>query len=163
MGGIYQGDAASDRQMRSLEAFPFHGAKLAILVGDTIATIQRDDIPTIPWPGYWDLPGGAREGDETPRTCVLRETHEELGVHVPVDRIVWGGCWPSPPSHVWTFVAEWPEFDVSTVRFGDEGRRWALAPISWFLTRAKAIPSQKNRLSSYMTRRDRLSGAVLPA
>ena len=52
---------------------PFLGAKLAILVGDRIITILRDDIPTIPWPGHWDLPGGAREGAETPEETVLRE------------------------------------------------------------------------------------------
>ena len=59
---------------------PFLGAKLALLVGDRIVTILRDDIPTIPWPGHWDLPGGGREGDETPETCVLRELEEELAI-----------------------------------------------------------------------------------
>lgn len=145
------------------ESIPFHGAKLAILVGTRILTIQRDDIPTIPWPGYWDLPGGAREPGETPQDCVLRETKEELGIDVSRDMLAWGGCWPSPPSHIWLFVAEWPNFDVSSVVFGDEGQRFALAPVSWFLTQAKAIPSQKIRLNGYMKRRSRLGASVLPA
>lgn len=142
---------------------PFHGAKLAILANNTIVAIQRDEIPTIPWPGYWDLPGGAREADETPLDCVLRETSEELGVEVPRDRIVWGGCWVSPPSHIWMFVAEWPDFEHSQVHFGSEGRRFALAPIDWFLTGARAIPSQKMRLRPYIERRDYLNAPVLPA
>ena len=57
---------------------PFLGAKLAILVHDRVVTILRDDIPTIPWPGCWDLPGGAREGVETPEETVLRELKAEL-------------------------------------------------------------------------------------
>ena len=149
--------------MLQRETFPFHGAKLAILVEDAILLIQRDDIPSIPWPGYWDLPGGAREGSESPKDCVLRETQEELGLDIAAKCLTWGGCWPAPPSHIWLFVTEFSEFDVSSVRFGDEGQRFALAPIPWYLTRARAIPSQKRRLSSYLTYRDRIRRAVLPS
>ena len=41
--------------------------------------------PGIPWPAFWDLPGGGREGTESPVECVLRETHEEFGLH-PIGR-----------------------------------------------------------------------------
>ena len=163
MGDIYQDGMPPDRQIRTGDGIPFHGAKLAILAGESILTIQRDDLPSIPWPGYWDLPGGAREHGESPRDCVLRETREELGIDVPDSLMTWGGCWPSPPSHIWLFVAEWPDFDPSTIRFGDEGQRFAVAPISWFLTRARAIPSQKIRLGGYMKRRMKISDSVLPA
>ena len=159
----YQDPAASDRQMSGIERIPFHGAKVAILVGQSILTIQRDDIPSIPWPGYWDLPGGAREGYETPRACVLRETREELGISLPSETLRWGACWRSTPSHIWLFVAECPEFDVNAVTFGEEGQRYALAPISWFLTSAKAIPSQKKRLGGYIARRDKFARSVLSA
>ena len=30
--------------------------------GDRLLVLRRDDIPTINWPGMWDLPGGARSG-----------------------------------------------------------------------------------------------------
>ncbi len=32
------------------ERFPFSGAKIALLNGDNILSILRDDIPTIPYP-----------------------------------------------------------------------------------------------------------------
>ena len=153
MGDLYQDSAPSDRPMSASDHIPFHGAKLAILVGDSILVIQRDEVPTIPWPGYWDLPGGAREPGETPVETVLRETREELGIDVPRDRLLWSGCWPSPPSHIWLFVAEWPDFDPSAIDFGDEGQRFALAPIEWYLARSRAIPSQKKRLRGYLKRR----------
>ena len=102
------------------------------------------------------FPGGAREVGETPVDCVQRETREELGVRVPEERLEWRGCWVSSPSHIWFFVCEWPDFDPGRIRFGDEGERFALAPINWYLTRAACIPSQKMRLAAYLRYRHRL-------
>lgn len=52
------------------QSFDFSGAKIALLKDDQILSILRDDIPTIPFPNTWDLPGGGREGEETPFDCV---------------------------------------------------------------------------------------------
>ena len=38
----------------------------------------RDDIPTITFPGYWGLFGGALESLETPYVAIKRELYEEL-------------------------------------------------------------------------------------
>ncbi len=132
---------------------PFHGAKLAILVGNHILTILRDDIPTIGWPDHWDLPGGGRESDETPIECVLRELHEELGLVLCANDLIWRKPYKSPPNVVWFFAAEFPDFDVEKVRFGDEGQEWRLAPIEWFLTHEKAIPNLQSRLRTYLGHR----------
>ncbi|WP_317232807.1 NUDIX hydrolase [Clavibacter capsici] len=43
----------------------------------------RDDIPTIPFPGMWAIPGGMLEPGETPLACVVREVEEELGARIP--------------------------------------------------------------------------------
>ncbi|MFS4505069.1 NUDIX hydrolase [Clavibacter sp. Sh2141] len=46
----------------------------------------RDDIPTIPFPGMWAIPGGMLEPAETPLACIVREVAEELGVEIaPAD------------------------------------------------------------------------------
>lgn len=132
---------------------PFHGAKLAILVGDQIVTILRDDIPTIPWPNQWDLPGGGRENDETPVECAMRELEEELGLTLDPKRITWFRQVPSPPSSVWFLVAEWPDFDASKVNFGDEGQCWKLVSIDWFLGHDRTIPHHKDRLKAYLKHR----------
>jgi 8-oxo-dGTP diphosphatase len=34
------------------------------------------------YPNVWDLPGGHREPDETPTAGLVRELHEELGIHI---------------------------------------------------------------------------------
>ena len=42
----------------------------------------RDDIPSIPFPGMWALPGGMLEPGELPLDCILREVDEELGARL---------------------------------------------------------------------------------
>lgn len=134
----------------------FHGAKLAILVRDRIVTILRDDMPTIPWPAHWDLPGGGREGDESPLACVLRELCEELGLAWSQEQITWSGYFPNDEAGVWFFVAEQPDFDPDAVLFGNEGQGWRLAPIHWFLDEARSIPAHRECLKTYLAFRPRV-------
>ena len=47
--------------------------------------IRRAANPHDVHSGQISLPGGAREGDETPLQTALRETREELGVEAPVE------------------------------------------------------------------------------
>ena len=48
----------------------------------------RDDIPAIPFPGMWALPGGMLEASETPLACIVREVEEELGARIPAGEVV---------------------------------------------------------------------------
>jgi len=57
----------------------------AILVFNRVGHVllqKRDNIPTIPEPGKWDLWGGHCEEGETPEACAIRELREELGVEI---------------------------------------------------------------------------------
>ena len=63
----------------------FTGCKIALFCGDKLLTILRDDKDNIPWPNMWELPGGGREGDESPFECAAREVYEELGIHLNED------------------------------------------------------------------------------
>lgn len=55
-------------------ALIFHKQKLLLF--------HRDDIPTIPHPNCWQLPGGGIEKDESPFDAVKRELSEEVS-YVP--------------------------------------------------------------------------------
>ena len=52
------------------DQFDFTGVKAALLVEQSILVILRDNKPDIPWPNTWELPGGGREGQETPLECL---------------------------------------------------------------------------------------------
>ena len=70
----------------------FSGAKIAVITGTRILTYKRDNIPTIPFPGLWDLPGGGREGGEGPLDCALRELEEEFALQLRPPDICHHGC-----------------------------------------------------------------------
>lgn len=138
------------RGLCKLLSMEFHGAKLAILVGDKVVSILRDDIPGLDFAGHWDLPGGGREGGETPEACALRELREELGVTLQASDLDHGFACQSNRGTSWFFVSKQPDFDPAKVHFGDEGQGWTLGWIDWFLNEARAIPVLKRRLSTYL-------------
>lgn len=47
---------------------------------ERVLLLLRDDIPEIPYPNTWDLPGGHVEPGETPEVCIAREMKEEMGL-----------------------------------------------------------------------------------
>jgi 8-oxo-dGTP pyrophosphatase MutT (NUDIX family) len=66
--------------------------------GLTFALIRRTSNPHDVHSGQISLPGGAREGDETPIETALRETREELGVQGLVEIIGSLACLYITPS-----------------------------------------------------------------
>nr|WP_114293081.1 NUDIX hydrolase [Pseudosulfitobacter sp. DSM 107133] len=130
---------------------PFAGAKLALFIGARLAVIRRDDIADIPWPDYLDLPGGGREGRESPLACALRETQEELGLTVPPDAVVWGKRFVESDGNKWFFAAHLPETDEAKIVLGDEGQSWQLMAPQMFIAHPKAVPQFQARLALYMS------------
>jgi 8-oxo-dGTP diphosphatase len=134
----------------------FRGAKLAILVGDRIVVILRDDITSIPWPGDWDLPGGAREPGESPADCVIRETQEELGLDYSEADFCWSRDYVIPSgARDWFFVTEQPDFDPAQVHFGCEGQEWRISGLDWYLGDPRVIPHQRDHVKDYLEVRNR--------
>lgn len=129
---------------------PFGGAKLALFIGAKLAVILRDEYPDLPFAGYWDLPGGGREGGETPLHCALRECREELGLTVPEDAVTWRQRFKEDGQVKWFFVAKQPARIADDVLFGDEGQRWMLMSADEFLAHPKAVPAFQARLRLFL-------------
>ncbi len=129
----------------------FRGAKLALFVGSKLAVIMRDDRPGLVWAGHLDLPGGGREGRETPEACALRETREELGITLSDQDLVWKRCFrASTGEPVWFFAAHLPEARAAEIRLGDEGQYWQLMPAQAYFDHPRAIPHFAARVKMYL-------------
>lgn len=127
----------------------FAGAKAALFCGHALLAYLRDTHPGLPWPGMWDLPGGGRDGDETPEACLLREVEEEFGLRLSADRLIFRTVQPAllnPAEWSVFFAAHISRAEVAQVRFGTEGQGWALMPVADFLNHPKAIPGLKARV-----------------
>lgn len=125
----------------------FTGAKMALFLGDRLVTLLRDDTPGLPWAGMWDLPGGGREGDESPLACACREAREEVGIDPTGTAPLWQGQFPSnsrPDAVAWFFLVRMPA--TLTPVLGDEGQEVRLMAPDAFLDHPRAIGFLKDRL-----------------
>ena len=131
----------------------FSGCKIALICDDKLLTILRDDIPTIPWPNMWELPGGGREGEETPFECVQREVLEELGLKLEETAIVlvkeYQGMLDPDKTSIF-MVGTITREDFASIVFGDEGQAYQMMDVSQFLSDDKVISQLKDRLSDYL-------------
>ena len=131
----------------------FTGCKIALICDGRILTILRDDKPTIPWPNLWELPGGGREGNESPFDCVAREVHEELGIHLNENCLLWGKIYPSvifEGKQSVFMVGQLRQEQFDNITFGDEGQGYKLMPIEEFLKSKQAVPQLQGRLRDYL-------------
>ncbi|WP_299044494.1 NUDIX hydrolase [uncultured Tateyamaria sp.] len=127
------------------------GAKLALFVGDRLATLLRDDTPGLLWANYWDLPGGGHEADETPLECALRETREELSLILDPAVVRWGRDYGTSSGEIsWFFAAHVPSDRSAEIVLGDEGQAWDLMEVQAFLDHDRVVPQFKPRLRDYL-------------
>lgn len=136
----------------------FSGAKLALFLGDDLLVIRRDDKPDIPYPGHWDLPGGGREGIETPQECALRETREEVGLVVRSNDLIWSSRYRRPHGTVWFFVAHRPAAEQAEIRFGNEGQGWQLMSPDAYCAHPLSITPFRTQLRRYLAQADKSAG-----
>ena len=131
----------------------FSGCKIALLRDDKLLTILRDDKVSIPYPNMWELPGGGREGEETPFECVQREVLEELGLKLEEADIVWTKEYQGmldPDKTSIFMVGTITQEDFASIAFGDEGQAYQMMDVSQFLSDKKVIPQLKDRLRDYL-------------
>lgn len=127
----------------------FSGTKLALFIGPKVLVILRDDFPNIPYPGHWDFPGGARDGDETPEACVMRETWEEVGLQLPASRLIRVAEYLRPVGSCWFFAAHLDPAVSAQVQLGDEGQDLKQMSVQEYASHNLRIPHFADWLNAY--------------
>ena len=136
-----------------IELTDFQGCKIALFCGDKLLTILRDDKENIPWPNMWELPGGGREGDESPFECAAREVFEELGIRLTKDCLLWSRVYPSvlyEGRYSVFMVGQLRQEQFDNITFGDEGQAYKLMSIEEFLSSSQVVPQLQERLKDYL-------------
>ena len=137
----------------AIEISDFTGCKIALFCGDKLLTILRDDKLNIPYPNTWELPGGGREGDESPFECVAREVYEELGIHLTEDCLLWSKVYPSmlfEGKESVFLVGKLRQEQFDSIVFGDEGQGYKLMRIEEFLGSDRVVPQLQDRVRDYL-------------
>ena len=101
----------------------------------------------------WELPGGGREGDESPFECVAREVYEELGIHLNEYCLLWSKVYPSmlfEGRQSVFMVGQLSQEQFDNITFGDEGQTYKLMSIEEFLNSKQAVPQLQGRLRDYL-------------
>lgn len=146
---------ASNTRMKDTamtEIHPFHGAKIALFLDRQLLVYQRDNKASIPFPGLWDLPGGGREGHETPMECVLREVQEEFGIALLPSCVSYTRAYFAGHSSASYFmVGSLTQGEAAAIQFGDEGQQWAWMSLQAFLLHEQVVPHLQARLQDYLT------------
>lgn len=126
----------------------FIGSKAAFFHDGALLCYLRDDKPNLPFRAMWDLPGGGREGNESPETCLLRELQEEFGLILPSNRLIWRDQFPAmldPSRASYFFAGHLSAPEIKSIRFGDEGQYWRMMRVEDFLSHPQAIPELQQR------------------
>ena len=136
-----------------IELTDFTGSKIALICGESVLTILRDDKENIPLPNMWELPGGGREGDESPFECAAREVYEELGIYLNENCLLWSKVYPSmlfEGRQSVFMVGQLSQDQFDSIVFGDEGQAYKLMNIEEFLSSSQVVPQLQERVKDYL-------------
>lgn len=131
----------------------FHGCKIALFDDQRrVLVFLRDNKPDIESPNMWDLPGGGREGNETPEVCVLRELQEEFGLSFSEDRLLYKRRYHREyrGRSAYFFVGTISMKEIDSISFGSEGQRWVMMPVDLYLDDPQVVPRHKIRMQNYL-------------
>ncbi len=130
----------------------FNGAKGLVFIGEKILTYRRDN-KTNNFPLHIDLPGGGRDGDESPFDTFRREVKEEFGINIEREDIQFSCAIPSvtePGKKSYFVVAKPLSVNATDVVFGDEGIEWFLMTPEEFISRPDGIERQQKSVEKYL-------------
>lgn len=130
----------------------FHGVKGLIRVADKIIVVRRD-TKTMKYQLQLDLPGGGREGNESPFETLKREIRETLGINLGPDDIAFSVRYDNPSGHAqdtFFLVTKELTLDPHKINFGEKGLMYSFMTMHEFIKRPDAVEKQKGRIINYL-------------
>jgi 8-oxo-dGTP diphosphatase len=130
----------------------FHGTKVAILVGDKLLMLLRDNKPGLFNANMWDFPGGGRKGKENHQECAIREIREELGIKINSKSFIWEKIYPAqkdPNQKAFFIVAKISGENIKGIKL-NEGQKWALFDKETFFKKDNVVEALKLRFNDYL-------------
>ncbi|MBZ4283772.1 DNA mismatch repair protein MutT, partial [Streptococcus pneumoniae] len=85
--------------------------------------------------------------------CVAREVHEELGIHLNEDCLLWSKVYPSmlfEGRQSVFMVGQLSQEQFDNINLGDEGQAYKRMSIEEFLNSKQAVPQLQARLRDYL-------------
>lgn len=137
-------------------------AKGLVFIGEAILVYRRDD-KTDKYPLCLDLPGGRREGRETPFETFQREVREEFNLKITPEDIVYTKRYLSiftKHKSGYYVVAKLPASAKSKIVFGPEGLGYTLMSLDTFLARKDAWPVYQQYAAEYIESLNQLEGSL---
>lgn len=131
----------------------FNGAKGIVFLEGKMLVYRRDDKTSYE-PLRIDLPGGAREGNESPFATFKREVKEEFGLNINQEDIEFSCTIPSvmtPEKKSFFIVAQARGAKPEDVVFGNEGLEWFLVTPEEFMNHPDGIKRQQERIKQYLS------------
>ena len=118
-----------------------------------LRTYVTAKIEPIFFPDHLDLPGGKRDGTESPFETFQRELDEEFGLNVTAEDILYARVYPAslePQKIAYFVVARLYGVTELDIKFGDEGVFVDPMRLSEFLRDGRTIPAQTVRINDYL-------------
>jgi len=97
------------------------GVKAFVVFEGKILLILRDNVPTIPYPDFWNLPGGGVEKGEDFDIALRRELMEEIGM-IPANIVRIGVESFDDNRTVIRYLVRLDTDEVEQLKLGDEGQ-----------------------------------------
>jgi 8-oxo-dGTP diphosphatase len=98
--------------------------------------------------GYWGLPGGGVEKNETPTDAIIREVMEETGLDITNMRLL--NKYPHYNTFINLFVFNSKDFDESNIELNDEHSDWGMFSYYEILKMKNIIPTTVTFIGEYL-------------
>lgn len=98
--------------------------------------------------GFWGLPGGGVEQNETPTDAVIREVKEEMGLEISNMRLL--NKYPFHNTFINVFVYNSPEFNPNTIELNGEHTEWGMFSYYEIFNMKDVIPSTIRYIGDYI-------------